>query len=372
MSGQTRSGTAPDTVPGRPLRLSVRKRVGFSLALLALTGVLVLVLGEVSFRAWAAYDRQRAFASADYADDLWATYDPLLGYRLNPAFEDHNAAGLRDRPVPPRSARPRLLMLGDSLGYDGDSIDDTYVRYLETALRDGGPDGRDPIEIEVINASVMGYTTHQEILYLERDGVALDPDVVGLAFVLNDVHQFLHQFQHRDGRILRTNLYQFTDEASGQRPGWLDSLFLHWLVDQLQIGGTVAGVMAASGFPFEYKVDIGTAWKPERWGVVDEALERFRMLGREHGFEPFIVMFPMLLQYDEALLARDREYLLQPQNQLAERSTRLGIPFLDLYGEMRPEHFDDDGLHLSAEGRRAVAIPIADFLHREGLTAPLR
>ncbi|MDA1094014.1 MAG: hypothetical protein O3A25_12210 [Acidobacteria bacterium] len=94
MSGQTRSGTAPDTVPGRPLRLSVRKRVGFSLALLALTGVLVLVLGEVSFRAWAAYGRQRAFASADYADDLWAAYDPLLGYRLNPAFEDHNAAGL--------------------------------------------------------------------------------------------------------------------------------------------------------------------------------------------------------------------------------------------------------------------------------------
>ena len=185
--------------------------------------------------------------------------------------------------------------------------------------------------------------------------------------MLNDVHRFLHQFQHRDGRIIDSQLYQFTEEASGQRPGWLDSRFLHWLVDRLQIGGNVARVMAASGFPFEYKVDIGTAWKPERWSVVDAALARVRQLGHEHGFETFIVMFPMQFQYDDGLLARDRDRLLEPQVRLAELSQRLGIPFLDLYPHLTPEHFDEDGLHLSSAGRRAVAVPIGDFLRRKGL-----
>ena len=349
------------------LPLSRAKLVLFTSVLLGTTGVLMLIVGEVSFRTYAAYESRRAFAAADYADDIWAVHDPVLGYRLNPRFGDHNEAGLRDRALPPRSEKRRVLMLGDSLGYYGESVDDTYVRYLETALRTGHGDDGEAAPIELINASVKGYTTHQEVLYLERDGVALQPDVVGIAFVLNDVHRFLHQFQHRDGRIIDSQLYQFTEEASGQRPGWLDSRFLHWLVDRLQIGGNVARVMAASGFPFEYKVDIGTAWKPERWSVVDAALARVRQLGHEHGFETFIVMFPMQFQYDDGLLARDRDRLLEPQVRLAELSQRLGIPFLDLYPHLTPEHFDEDGLHLSAAGRRAVAVPIGDFLRRKGL-----
>ena len=48
--------------------------------------------------------------------------------------------------------------------------------------------------IQVINASVPGYTTYQERLFLERDLLQLKPDLVLLQYCVNDNHKFLHMF----------------------------------------------------------------------------------------------------------------------------------------------------------------------------------
>ncbi len=82
---------------------------------------------ELGFRG---YDRLRLSEG-----EIWAVYDSHLGYRLNPDFGDINAHGLRDHPVPAKSDLFRVLMLGDSVAYYGDDIDDTYVGHLRARLR---------------------------------------------------------------------------------------------------------------------------------------------------------------------------------------------------------------------------------------------
>ena len=90
--------------------------------------------------------------------EIWAVYDADLGYRLNPGFADISADGLRDHPVRPKGELFRILILGDSVAYYGESVDDTFPAHLERTL------GQDPAlaAIDVLNAGVKGYTNYQE------------------------------------------------------------------------------------------------------------------------------------------------------------------------------------------------------------------
>lgn len=98
-----------------------------------------------------------------------------------------NSAGLRDvehvRRKPPGTFR--ILVLGDSfsVGY-GVSADETYPKRLE-ALLDARFRGRP--RFEVINAGVDGYSTRDELAYLENYGLAYRPDCVVVGLYLNDV-----------------------------------------------------------------------------------------------------------------------------------------------------------------------------------------
>lgn len=110
-------------------------------------------------------------------------YDPLCGWRLKPdsnTILEHpsystpikiNRYGLRGEEFSYQKAqgRKRILILGDSFAWGcGVSIKDSVSRHLEEKI--GG--------IEVINAGVPGYSTDQELLWLERKGLNLDPDLV--------------------------------------------------------------------------------------------------------------------------------------------------------------------------------------------------
>ncbi len=93
-----------------------------------------------------------------------------------------NGQGLReDRDYgPPPLIGRRILVLGDSftMGYSVEQ-ERTWVRRLEALL---GP------AYELINAGVPGYSTRQELVYLEREGLALEPSIVQLGFFVgNDI-----------------------------------------------------------------------------------------------------------------------------------------------------------------------------------------
>lgn len=94
-----------------------------------------------------------------------------------------NSLGLRGPELRNDGSR-RILVLGDSctMGWRVRQ-DETYPAVLERTLNDR-PDGP---RVQVLNAGVAGYTSHQGLTYLRESGLALAPDIVVIAFGWNDV-----------------------------------------------------------------------------------------------------------------------------------------------------------------------------------------
>lgn len=76
----------------------------------------------------------------------------------------------------------RIVSLGDSftIGYEVD-VRDTFSSVLERELRARG------LEVEVLNAGVSGYSNAEECLYLERELLRYEPDLVLVTFFGNDL-----------------------------------------------------------------------------------------------------------------------------------------------------------------------------------------
>jgi len=123
----------------------------------------------------------------------WAAFvpsdDPILLYEPKPGAGDVNDYGARDFPfeVTKPAGTFRIVVLGDSIafGYCNDhealAIKDTFPKVLERSLRERlGP------RIQVLNLSVSGYDTVQEAEMLARKGIPLAPDLVVVAYCLND------------------------------------------------------------------------------------------------------------------------------------------------------------------------------------------
>ena len=96
-----------------------------------------------------------------------------------------NARGMRaDRDYayakPPGTKR--IVALGDSFtaGYEV-QVEETFAMQLEGHLRAAGHD------VEVLNAGVSGYSNAEALLYLERELLKYEPDVVLLSFYGNDL-----------------------------------------------------------------------------------------------------------------------------------------------------------------------------------------
>lgn len=114
-----------------------------------------------------------------------------------------NARGLRDdRDFPyekPRGVR-RIVSLGDSFtaGYEVDG-DETFSSVLEQTLRGAGH------RVEVLNAGVSGYSNAEALVYLERELLRYEPDVVLLSFFANDLVDNTRSglFALRDGELVQ-------------------------------------------------------------------------------------------------------------------------------------------------------------------------
>ena len=294
--------------------------------------------------------------------ETWALYDADLGYRPTPGFADANAFGFRDNPVAPKSNRFRILMLGDSVGYYGDSIDDTWVGRLRLGLQ------RSPglVTVDVLNGSVRGYTNYQELMFLKKYCLTLEPDLVGVGFVLNDLHRILHTFKTENGRIVGET-YDFTPEAVQTVASPMFRLarrsqFLVWLRRAIDPAINSMQYRLGDRFSFDYRPDMNTAWKDAAWVTVRSQVSEMQTLGREHRFQMFMVIFPFADQYRASYLTANRDYVLKPQRQAAELCRALRLSCLDLYEALNPADFQQDGIHLTVTGRQHVAAAVATFL----------
>lgn len=102
-----------------------------------------------------------------------------------------NRLGYRDRnhPVDKPPGTTRIVVLGDSIaaGWGIDETGNAFPALVEAALQeDGGGDPEAEREMEVLNFAVTGYNTAQEVETLASRALPYDPDLVLLAYCLND------------------------------------------------------------------------------------------------------------------------------------------------------------------------------------------
>lgn len=156
-----------------------------AISLLVSIGVVELVLRLVDPLGISYYELAGNYVRDKLADDQ-------LVFRHKPSWETsygrvrvtYNERGLRDRPILPKGEDEyRVLALGDSVTFGwGVDQEKTFVARLEPLLQ-----GSLHRPVRVINSGVGGYNTVQELTYFKQEGGTLQPDLVMLTYVQNDI-----------------------------------------------------------------------------------------------------------------------------------------------------------------------------------------
>ena len=132
---------------------------------------------------------QRIAIMLDSTRPVRDVVDSELGWRYRAGYStttDHlNSQDLRSRHDYDRLPKPgvlRIAAFGDSFVYGNEvSDDDAWCSLLEAGADD----------LEVLNYGVGGYGLDQAFLRFQREGMALSPDVVLVAFVPDDLRRML-------------------------------------------------------------------------------------------------------------------------------------------------------------------------------------
>lgn len=305
----------------------------------------------------------QSFAPQTKESVSWLAPDADLGYKLNPAGEAVNSLGIRHAEIGPRSKgdAERVIVIGDSVAYD----DDGFVALLRKQLGEQ--------KLEVINASIPGYTTFQERTLLERDLLALDPKLVLLQYCMNDNHRFLHRLEPGGNWIIIPEAIGGGEQKS-LLPGWLQASYIVKRVQWRLEANSRSESEETDPFPWRDTPEFGAAWLDESWEQQEVQIRAIRDATLKRRTRFAIVVFPLESQLARRALSQDEAYTLKPQRHLVQIGKRLGVPVLDLHpafaalGDAAGEDgLFRDGLHLTAAGHDLATREILAFLDRESL-----
>jgi hypothetical protein len=145
-------------------------------------GIFALVIFFIILET--ALNVHRSSTGKEESIPLYITTDKPYLYQMNPAHEKVNSFGLRDDEFTLEKPEGvfRILVLGDSLPYGRVvGMKKTFPNQLERIYLDKGK------KVEVINAGVSGYSPYNELYYYLEEGRKFKPDMIIVAFCMNDV-----------------------------------------------------------------------------------------------------------------------------------------------------------------------------------------
>lgn len=328
-----------------------RTRPRIILPLLISLGVIVVVLvgAEFYLRAKATHIVRRE----EEGDPLAASSPEFLvkytsrGRRLIPhadvIIRNHhlcgrdiavrtNSRGFRGEEIPAdkEEGEIRILVLGDSITW-GDYLaeEDVYVTRLGKELSHLAPETR----WRSINAGVGDIGITEEIDILTEQGLAVEPDLVILAFYLNDSRPpwgfpgeldergFLRRHSVLAETIYRNLLLRrWINQEGKDRLSWISE------VNRLPWSSNRGAFQELARWA---KFDWGASWNPDSWSVVGENLDKLKNLAEQHGFRVIVVVFPVAFQVYADFL----EDL--PQRTLEKMARERGFACLDLLPLLR-------------------------------------
>jgi lysophospholipase L1-like esterase len=329
-----------------------------NLAALAAGLLVMLILAEIVLRivdlGHAYYSAPELYQPSDDPRILFEPRPNFVGYSEGTSVTT-NSHGLRERELPlekPVGTR-RILFLGDSVTFGpGVRDDEPYARQVEALLR---TDGAGPVE--TVNAGVVGYNTIQELGRLDTVGLAYQPDVVVLTFVVNDLLETFSIFDHQydpTGILApikvwlrrNSNLYRFTQNV-------------YWRVAQ-----ELRRARDGQTEPLRKRDRL-----EERLATLDEIVQKTRASGASF----LLVLYPDNL--DDPVSPGPSGERFTMRQELVRYAERTGIPYVDLsaaIGDVRDPRAREYRLredpHPSLAGHRVIAEalrrPLLDLLQR--------
>jgi hypothetical protein len=244
-----------------------------------------------------------------------------------------NAGGYRGRELafPKPRDRTRVIVLGDSIAFGLDVSDEETFTHLLDA-RDNG--------IEAESLAVQGYGPGQELLVLMNEGLRRDPDLVILAFCLdNDFAESVLPVSLYDGRTPKPR-YQLVgdrlvlDDSTLRHSAWRRTQ--QWLSDYSHLYNRAAALDSRSGSPpaAHWRDRKHEALRDEEYALrLNVAIvRRMDAVCRERGIAFILAAFPNWFSYRSKPWLAER-FLESVQAEgitvvdMAARFVALGQPF---------------------------------------------
>ncbi len=274
--------------------------------------------------------------------------DNVLFWKPRPGVLGHNSHGCYGPEF--STAKPagvyRIVCLGDSCTHFGP---DSYPDILRAVLEKQAPG-----KFEVINAGVIGYTSHQGLQLLNSKLLQWSPDLVTVYFGWND-HWLAVGLEDKQ-------------QAAGE-PSWiinsLDSLRLFQLARMLKKGTQADRIAKMRVEPEDYQSNLS------RIHAICQAQDvQVWYLTAPHaldiGIPPYLLTSGEILDPD-GLIPLHQEY----NTVVRSVAKRQQADLIDLESEMdqmdKRTLFVDDHIHLSQQGRLYVAQRIMQTLRQRGI-----
>jgi hypothetical protein len=299
-----------------------------------------------------------------------------------------NSYGMRDREHTLEKIKGsfRILLLGDSFmeAYQV-SLENSFPRLLEGILNSSFDR-----PIEVVNASVSGWGTDDELLYLMRYGLQFNPDLILIAMTLhNDISDNLRQEYHvyskhelyekSEHEIPFAKFLELEIKTFLATRSHLYQLFLRYWRSNL--------VQASARILDQHLVDLVRVPQGERiiqgWDMTSRLLAKTKVIGKTIGASTALFLLPLRIQTSDdtfnAFLARhglenSQVVLAQPQTVMESIGLQEGIEVIDLLPKFRelsgtlgkPLYVEGDG-HWNEYGHSLAAKIVAKELLRRKL-----
>lgn len=289
------------------------------------------------------------------------TDDPLLRFELRPGgFAQAevayriNALGLRgpETTVEKPPGVERVAVLGDSIAFGyWVAEEDAFPRQLEALVSSSGR------RVEVLDFGVPGYNLDQQIAALRTKALAFSPDLVVVAFCLNDLEGV---FSYELGLVQDRSVRSGTLSGRARETLLRRSVLVSWVEYRLsELEARRRFVRARN--PVDGPMDAETVSQQEQ--ALDGKLALLHALLASRGIPGLVVVFPVMGgrfdRYPHGALHR-------AVVSSAERHGLGAVDLLDCYSAYDFRDLRVDVVHPGPLGHRVAAHAIRDALCARG------
>jgi lysophospholipase L1-like esterase len=306
--------------------------------------------------------------------------DPSVGYLMTQGYAGVierseykapftvNSLGLRGPPLRDRQNDTfRILILGDSMAFGFGVLDgEVFSARLEAILAERLPER----DIQILNTSVPGFGTADQLAFLRTRGAMLDPDlVVVLFFSINDVLESLYPAAEwagvRDGSLINRNAMSASEVPEEDWGGYGDITgAMLWMKDRSHLLYLVSNSLGYLALRMGLVDDVDALWGedfPEEAGkITKEFLLEIAQEARRLGADPLFVYTT-----GQNYVVSERYELPRSGALVAAAAEDAEVPWIDVTPHFRgrSDRYDLfyalDG-HWNGAGHRALAEVLAD------------